>query len=462
VDTLENARSTPTARADPDTRRQPRSPGKRKRDWRRVSTRSTVFVRFGGRTGHFQHAAQAAFLLIALPLQCEVQSVPAARLPPLSTAAQPAAEILHDTHATALVLVTVRGHDVSIQTFGETAPGSGRQPAATSLVRLCSLSKIFATDLLIGLTLDKAVRLDDPLQLFAPANAHVPTQTLHGPATRPITLRDLATHTAGLPRELGGAPARAPHFTFPDFARRWAWLASQKLLTSPGDAALYSNVGFDLLADALQSAAHEPYPALLAERITAPLGMRDTTFAPTPEQCAQLLRGTHDEGPCADTTASAGSAGLYSTPADMARWLRYLLGDTSLPMQQNPAAQAVYIQPASLAGVQGLDHAGKPSGIGLGWLQLGQTGDPSMILQKTGAGAGFSTYIALNPAMHTGLFLALTVGGGHWHANPFVAANNILLALSNLPPMPVETYTDLPKHARRKPAHRRRPTKVVK
>ena len=396
---------------------------------------------------------------VATVLLCVVTrgtNVPAA-FPALSTAAQPAAEIFRQTNSAALVLVCVRGHDVSFQSFGETAPRSGRQPTASSLLRLCSLTKIFTTDLLIQLALDKAVRLDDPLQLFAPANVHVPTQTLHGPVQRPITLSDLATHTAGLPRELGGAPAGAPHFTFPDHARRWAWLPKQKLLTSPGAGALYSNVGFDLLADALQAAAHQPYPNLLAQRITTPLGMRDTTFAPTSEQCSRLLRGAHDEGPCADTTASAGSAGLYSTPADMARWLRYLLGDTSLPIQQNPAAQAVYIQPARLASMQGLNHAGKPSGIGLGWLQLGRSGDPSMILQKTGAGADFHTYIALNPALHTGVFLAL-VDVGSWRANPFVATNNILLALSNLPPMPAEINSNAGKSRHK---HKPRKAKVT-
>jgi len=390
-------------------------------------------------------------LLIVLLCGFAAKASEPSQLPALSTAAQPAAAILHDTNATGLVLVCVRGHGVFIQGFGQTSPHSGHQPTATSLIRLCSLTKIFATDLLVKLTVDKTVRVDDPLQLFAPPNLHVPTHTLHGPAKRAITLQDLATHTAGLPREMGGAPAGAPHFTFPNFAQRWTWLPKQKLLSSPGEAALYSNLGFDLLADALESAAHQPYARLLAARITTPLGMRDTTFTPSTEQCSRLLSGSDDKQVCADTTASSGSAGLYSTPADMARWLRYLLGDSSLPIQQNPAAQAIYVEPANLVSLRGLDHAGRPSGIGLGWLQLGQRGSPSMILQKTGAGAGFASYIALNPAMHTGIFLALTVGSGNWHSNPFIVANNILLGLSNLPPLP-----DVPGPPRR---HTKRPSR---
>ena len=65
------------------------------------------------------------------------------------------------------------------------------------VVRLCSLTKIFTTDVLTKLIADKTVRLDDPLQRFAPAHTIVPKRE------RPITLLDLATHTSGLPRELG-------------------------------------------------------------------------------------------------------------------------------------------------------------------------------------------------------------------------------------------------------------------
>ena len=78
------------------------------------------------------------------------------------------------------------------------------------MVRLCSLTKIFTTDLLTKLVADGAVRLDDPLQRFA-----APTRTLVPKRIMPITLADLATHTSGLPRELGSAPRGTPHFTYP-------------------------------------------------------------------------------------------------------------------------------------------------------------------------------------------------------------------------------------------------------
>jgi D-alanyl-D-alanine-carboxypeptidase/D-alanyl-D-alanine-endopeptidase len=394
-----------------------------------------------------------AFLIILILVSLEVGN---AQTPPpdLQRADALGADLFVKSGSTGMVLVVVRDKEVFFRGYGETAPGSGKTPDEKSILRLCSLSKIFATDLLVKLAGDKLVRLDDPLQKFAPPHVVVPKKL-----AKPITLADLATHTSGLPREVGRAPHGTPHFTFPDFRYRWHWLPAQHLLTTPGTAALYSNVGFDLLGDALEKAAHEPYARLLAEHTTKPLGMTETGFTPNPGQCARLLLGAHDEGPCTDTQSSAGSSGVYSTATDMTVWLKYLLG-TGTPAipAQNPAAQAVYILPANLVSEKGLDHAGDPTGIGLGWLHLLAADDPSAITEKTGGGAGFLTYIALNQARHTGIFVAVTDGAIETHLNVFKEANNLLLAMAGLPPLPPAPPKPAVKQARkpvRKPAGKR-------
>jgi len=360
----------------------------------------------------------------------------AAQAPPLEAAEALGQDLYVRSGSTGLVLVVVRGDEVFFRGYGQTAIGSGQAPGPDSLLRLCSLSKIFATDLFLKLAADKLVRLDTPLQRLAPPHVLVP-----GKGGRAITLGDLATHTAGLPREVRPVPSGVAHFTFPDFQQRWSWLPKQHLLSVPGTAALYSNVGFDLLGDALQAAARKPYPTLIAERTTTPLAMHETGFDPTPEQCGRLLQGAHDEGPCTSTDATAASSGLYSTPRDMVQWLKYLLG-TGLPRipAQPAVAQATYIQPQTLLRVQGLDHAGEPSGIGLGWIHTLAPADaaPNEIVEKTGGGAGFLTYIALNQPHRIGLFVAATDGRVETHLNLFRAANDVLLTLAGLPPLPPE------------------------
>jgi len=366
-------------------------------------------------------------------------------VPDLKAVGELGAQLYQESGATGMVLVMVRGNEEYFRGYGETAPGSHEAPAEDSLLRLCSLTKIFTDDILIKLVADKTVRLDDPLQRYAPARVVVPRRE------GVITLEDLATHTSGLARELGRPRAGTPHFTYPDYATRWRWLPNQRLFSAPGTAALYSNVAYDLLSDALATAAREQYAALLSERTLKPLHMWNTTYFPTAEQCSRLLQGAHDEGPCTITDETAGSSGLYSTAADMTIWLKYLLGDggPNAPAQ-DPAAEAVYLQPSALVRQRGLDHAGEPTGIGLGWIHILPSDSPSHIIQKTGGGAGFATYIAINRARHAAIFVAATDGLHDGDINLYDAANNLLLTAVGLPPLPPPERKLVAMHRRRR------------
>jgi serine-type D-Ala-D-Ala carboxypeptidase/endopeptidase len=371
------------------------------------------------------------FLLSLLP--AAGQTAPVMTLRDLKDAETLGADLYANSRATGLVLVVVRGDQMYFKGYGEAVPGSHEAPTMNTEVRLCSLTKIFAADLMAKLLADGKVRLDDPLKRYAPGGAVVPEKEA------PITLEDLATHTAGLDREIGMAPRRTPHFTYPDYDVRWHWLASTELKFTPGTKAFYSNVGFDLLSDALAEASHTPYAALLDARTLKPLRMWNTTFYPNPGQCERLMTGAHEEGPCTITANTEGSSGLYSTPADMVKFLTYLVGESTRTQSKGDNALSVYLQPASLKGQYGLDHAGRPSGIGLGWMHVGGNDDVSHIIEKTGGGAGFTTYIAIHPASHTAMFVAMTEGrSGGWMPgfNLFKASNNAVLALAGLPPLP--------------------------
>ncbi len=375
-----------------------------------------------------------AFLLLLSFLSAAAQTAPVLTLRDLKEAETLGADLYTNSGATGLVLVVVRGEQVYFHGYGQTMPGSHTAPTEKSVVRLCSLTKIFTTDVLAKLAADGTVRLNDTLKRYAPEGALVPDKDA------PITLEELATHTAGLEREIGTAPRHTPHFSYPDYETRWHWLASAQLKFTPGTQAFYSNIGFDLLSDALAKAAKMPYATLLESRTLKPLTMWETTFYPNPGQCERLMTGAYDEGPCTITASTQGSSGLYSTPRDMEKFLIYLVGSGApkLPVQADDA-HGVYLLPSSLAGQYGLDHAGRPSGIGLGWMHLRTNDDVSHIIEKTGGGAGFTTYIAIHPASHTALFVAATEGPPHaWTPgfNLFKASNNGLLALAGLPAMP--------------------------
>src|SRR5215213_11558819 len=71
---------------------------------------------------------------------------------------------------------------------------------------------------------------------------------------RAITLLDLATHSAGLPREIGPPPEGRSSLTFPSREELWDYVCSTPLLWPPATIAAYSNVGFQLLGEALAAA----------------------------------------------------------------------------------------------------------------------------------------------------------------------------------------------------------------
>ncbi|HEY8006286.1 MAG TPA: D-alanyl-D-alanine-carboxypeptidase/endopeptidase AmpH [Methylocella sp.] len=302
--------------------------------------------------------------------------------------------------APGMVLVLVRGDHSVVLGYGETEKGNNHTPDGNSLLRLNSITKVFTTEVLASLAADRKLALTDPLQRYA-GKTKVPATGTH-----PITLLDLATHTAALPREMGDVPDGVFSRAWPTRADRWKWLPGYKLPWEPGSIASYSNVSFDVLADAIETAAGQSYPDLLRARVTSPLGMTDTGFSPTPEQCARLMVGSGlgGTGPCVDTRATDGSGGLYSTGNDMAHWLRHNIEDTDGPLA---LSHAIYRQRQALQAAIGFDDAGPMAGLGLGWVSVAAQGIHPALIAKSGGGAGFMSYIAFAPGRDVGLFVAV-------------------------------------------------------
>ena len=346
-------------------------------------------------------AGQMKFLLLTVVLALATASVAIAADDPLLTEATdlPGTVMFLDSGAPGMVLVVVRGEHTIVRGYGETEKGNNRKPDGISLLRLNSITKVFTGELLAALAAERRLTLADPLQRFA--GEKVPSF-----GGRPIMLLDLATYSAALPREMGEAPEGANPRAWPTRADRWKWLPGYTLPWAPGTIAAYSNVGFDLLADAVETAGGQPYPDLLRSRITAPLGMSDTGFTPTPEQCARLMIGSGLGGAasCVDTVATDGSGGLYSTADDMARWLHHNISD---PNGVLTLSHAVYRLRQSMPAVLGFDEASPMAGLGLGWVMVAAQGVQPMLLAKSGGGAGFMSYVAFAPGRDVGVFVAV-------------------------------------------------------
>jgi len=315
-----------------------------------------------------------------------------------------AKNIYYNTKATGLAMVAIDANQRVFASLGSVRPGSSVRPQKDSIIRIASLTKLLTSELLVKLAEKGVVRLDDPLSKYAPPGGYVPAY-----AGQTIRLINLATHTSGLPREQPGGKPHRPVFVWPTNSQRWSWLRTAHLKAAPGTQAAYSNLAFDLLGDALSRAARTPYPTLLQREITRPLGMKDTTFTPSPDQCSRLMVAEKGASPCTNTLAAIGSGGIYSTPDDMGRWMQqFLSSDMHARSAQADRIQTMIYQRSQLTKVDGMDVPGKASALGMGWVYMAPQGGRPGIIQKTGGGGGFITYIAMVPRYSVGVFIVVT------------------------------------------------------
>ncbi|MDC9594056.1 D-alanyl-D-alanine-carboxypeptidase/endopeptidase AmpH [Xenorhabdus sp. IM139775] len=303
-----------------------------------------------------------------------------------------------------MAMVVIDNNQVIHRSFGETYPGSGVRPQQDSLIRIASITKLMTSEIMIKLAQKKRLKITDPLQKYTYDSVRIPR---YG-ADQPIRLYHLASHTSGLPREQPGGKWGRPVFIWPTQSNRWNWLKTAGINATPGTIASYSNLAYDLLADTLSKATGKPYSRLLQEEITRPYRMKDTTLTPAPSQCARLMAGVKSS-PCVNTLAAAGSGGIYSTPADMQRWMQqFLSSHNQLRKQTASREQGIYFKRADLTSIKGMDVAGQADGIGLGWVYMDAKDNIPGIYQKTGGGGSFNTYMAMIPEKNIGVFVVMT------------------------------------------------------
>ncbi len=311
-----------------------------------------------------------------------------------------------NARAPGLILAVVRGEDSFIAGYGEIAPGSGKEPDGRSIVRVGSVSKVFATDVLAAMAATGQVALDAPLAGYAP-----PGKMPLAFDDRLVTLLDLATHSAGLPREMPD-PATPPDEKNPFAAYKasyyWDWMSSHRPAYRPSTTAIYSNFGFGLLGEALGKAGGKPFAELVGERVTKPLGMADTTLRLSEAQKPRLMTGLDPFGkPDPNWEASEvmqASAGIYTTADDMVRWMRWHLADDAAGRPARTLAHALWRPHDGLSRLVGVE-ATDSEGMGLGWIVSRPKDRVPLLLGKSGGIGGFMSYVVLSPNRRLGIFV---------------------------------------------------------
>jgi CubicO group peptidase (beta-lactamase class C family) len=189
--------------------------------------------------------------------------------------------------------VARRGRLVYIAQVGAQDRESGAPMQADTIVRIYSMTKPVICTALMALYEEGRLRLADPVAAYIPAFGAVKVLGAGGALAdlaRPITVRDLLTHTSGLTydflenspvcelyrqAQIMGDGRRTLQAVVADIAR-------QPLAYQPGSRWHYS-VGIDVAAHLIEVISGRPLGEFLRERIFAPLGMEDTGFS-VPEE----------------------------------------------------------------------------------------------------------------------------------------------------------------------------------
>jgi CubicO group peptidase (beta-lactamase class C family) len=213
-----------------------------------------------------------------------------------------------------------------------------------AIFRIMSMTKPITAMGIMLLVEEGKLSLDDPVEKHLPEfkgqmvtdTKTAETLNLKKPS-RPITVRDLLTHTAGQPENPPGLAdlMRKRNRSLAEVVG----IDSQRPLDfEPGSKWKYSSSGMDTLGRIIEVLSGKSYEQFLDERIFQPLGMHDTTFyltAPQQDRLAELCATRDGKLDSAEATAAvptekpkfpSPAGGLYSTAADLAKLYSSLLG----------------------------------------------------------------------------------------------------------------------------------------
>jgi len=188
------------------------------------------------------------------------------------------------------------------------------------------------------------VKLDDPVEYYLPEFKELQVksgdkQELKKPA-HPITIREILSHTSGLPFSTPAERPTLDKLTLHEAANSYA---KTPLLFEPGTKYQYSNAGINTAGRIIEVVSGMPYEKFLQDHLFNPLRMTDTTFWPNEKQLARLAKcykPNKDKTGLEETTIGQlkyplndrdrqpmPAGGLFSTAHDVAVFCQMLLNN---------------------------------------------------------------------------------------------------------------------------------------
>ena len=259
-------------------------------------------------------------------------------------------------------LVLQNGQPVYEKAFGWADKEAARKMTVDTIFRIASQTKAITSVGVMMLVEEGKVSLEQPVSDFIPTfkKTTVAVKGANGevtfePAKRPITIRMLLSHTAGISYGTSDEVAKLYEAKGLGPAAGFGWYTADKdesvcvtmerlgtlpFVAQPGEAWVYG-YNTDILGCVVEKASGMPLDQFVEKRITGPLGMKDTQFFLRPDQRARLAavyrskddgtierspEGSRGQGHYADGPRRnfAGGAGLTSTIRDYSKFVEMI------------------------------------------------------------------------------------------------------------------------------------------
>ncbi|WP_299117039.1 serine hydrolase [uncultured Winogradskyella sp.] len=228
--------------------------------------------------------------------------------------------MVDEGHAPSISMAYMEGDVVTNFNYGKTKLENGSNVNEHSVYEIGSISKVFTCIILADEVLKGNMSLDDPISKYLSKDF----KAVKG-NNREITLKDLATHTSGLPRMPSNFNPKDLENPFADYTIKelYEFLNSYELTRDVGAQYEYSNLGMGLLGHILELSTGKSYADLIKERITNPLGMKSTGIVINDDMKSNLAYGYNAELKITknwDLNVLSGAGAIKSTSSDMVKF----------------------------------------------------------------------------------------------------------------------------------------------
>ncbi len=299
--------------------------------------------------------------------------------------------------------ITRGGELVYTGAFGITNLETQEPLRPEHLFHMASVSKPFVATAVMQLVERGQMELD------APVTTYLPYFELADERYEEITIRQMLTHTSGMP-DVADYEWERPQLDEGAAERYVRSLGTEKMLFAPGERYRYSNMAFDTLGDVIAKVSGQSFEAYMKENILDPLGMKESSFL-QPETREELRTSGHvwKLGPVLSDVypynrRHAPSSTLNSNVVEMANWAFANLARGELDGKRilADASYDVLWQPAF--------EVGEDRHVGLSWFLGKRHGTPTV--SHSGGDTGFTSYFILLPEKDVSVVCASNYSGG--------------------------------------------------